>query len=48
VDARGESVLAHMWTQILFGDYMAYYLAMAYGADPSEEGAVTSFENSVK
>ena len=35
VDARGESVLANVWTLILFGDYMAYYLAMAYGVDPS-------------
>lgn len=35
VDARGESVLANIWTLILFGEYMAYYLAMAYGVDPS-------------
>ncbi|GAB4544495.1 MAG: hypothetical protein Fur002_17700 [Anaerolineales bacterium] len=31
VDARGNSPLAQLWTLILFGDYMAYYLAMAYG-----------------
>jgi len=30
VDARGKSLLAQLWTLILFGDYMAYYLAMAY------------------
>jgi len=35
VDARGESILANIWTLILFGEYMAYYLAMAYGVDPS-------------
>jgi len=35
VDARGESTLANVWTLILFGDYMAYYLAMAYRVDPS-------------
>lgn len=35
VDARGESALANIWTLILFGEYMAYYLAMAYGVDPS-------------
>lgn len=34
VDARGDTPLAHMWTLLLFGDYMAYYLAMGYGADP--------------
>jgi hypothetical protein len=25
-----------MWTLILFGDYVAYYLAMGYGVDPSQ------------
>ena len=33
--AKGESPLAHIWTTIHFGDYMAYYLAMAYGVDPT-------------
>jgi len=28
-EARGENPIAHIWTLILFGDYMAYYLAMA-------------------
>ncbi|MDD2920688.1 MAG: SIS domain-containing protein [Anaerolineales bacterium] len=36
VEARGESAMAHIWTLILFGDYMAYYLAMAYGVDPAQ------------
>ncbi len=35
VDARGESALATICTLILFGDYMAYYLAMAYGVNPA-------------
>jgi glucose/mannose-6-phosphate isomerase len=35
VTARGEGRLAHMWNALLFGDYVAYYLAMAYGIDPS-------------
>ncbi|MHB8777512.1 MAG: SIS domain-containing protein [Anaerolineales bacterium] len=47
IDARGESLIAHLWTLILFGDYMAYYLAMAYGADPSEEAAVLNFKQSL-
>jgi glucose/mannose-6-phosphate isomerase len=47
IDARGESIIAHLWTLILFGDYMAYYLAMAYGADPSEEIAVINFKKSL-
>ena len=35
VVARGEGPLAQMWNAILFGDYVAYYLAMAYEVDPS-------------
>lgn len=46
-DARGSSSLAHMWTLILFGDYMAYYLAMAYGVDPTPIEALVSFKNAM-
>ncbi len=42
IDARGDTLLANIWTLILFGDYMAYYLAMAYGVDPTP---VTVLEN---
>jgi glucose/mannose-6-phosphate isomerase len=44
VDARGKSPLAHMWTLILFGDYMAYYLAMGYGVDPTPVEALVRFK----
>jgi glucose/mannose-6-phosphate isomerase len=47
VEARGESPLAHMWTLILFGDYMTYYLAMAYGMDPTPIEALVAFKNSM-
>ena len=47
VDARGESPLAHIWTLILFGDYMAYYLAMAYGVDPTPVEALVNFKKSM-
>jgi glucose/mannose-6-phosphate isomerase len=47
VDARGESALAHTWTLILFGDYMTYYLAMAYGVDPTPVEALVGFKNSM-
>ncbi len=47
IDARGESVIAHLWTFILFGDYMCSYLAMAYGSDPSDEYAVLNFKRSL-
>ncbi len=35
VRAKGESSLAHMWTLLHFGDYVAYYLALMYGEDPT-------------
>ncbi len=48
VDARGETPLAHMWTSILFGDYMAYYLAMGYGVDPTPIQALVEFKEAMK
>ena len=47
VDARGNTPLAHMWTMILFGDYVAYYLAMGYGVDPTPIQALVDFKNSM-
>jgi glucose/mannose-6-phosphate isomerase len=35
IDAQGVSPLAYQWTSLHFGDYIAYYLALAYGADPT-------------
>ena len=48
VDARGNTPLAHMWTLILFGDYMAYYLAMGYGVDPTPIKALVDFKEAMK
>ena len=47
VDARGKTPLAHMWTLILFGDYMAYYLAMGYGVDPTPTHALDEFKQAL-
>ena len=47
-DAKGEGALEQMWTAIHFGDYMAYYLAMAYGVDPTAIPALTNFKASMK
>jgi glucose/mannose-6-phosphate isomerase len=47
VDARGSTPLAHMWTMILFGDYMAYYLAMGYGVDPTPVETLVEFKMSM-
>ena len=35
IKARGESRLAQQMSMILFGDYLSYYLAMAYKVDPT-------------
>jgi len=47
VDGRGESKFAHIWTLILFGDYTAYYLAMAYGIDPTPVDALVNFKSAM-
>jgi glucose/mannose-6-phosphate isomerase len=46
-DGRGDSPLAHMWTLILFGDYVAYS-AIAYGVDPSPIPALESLKEALK
>ncbi|MDP2976444.1 MAG: bifunctional phosphoglucose/phosphomannose isomerase [Anaerolineales bacterium] len=43
-DAQGDSPLAHIWTALHFGDYTAYYLAMAYGVDPTPVAALEDFK----
>jgi len=42
--AQGETNLAQMWTAIHFGDYMAYYLAIAYSIDPTAVEALASLK----
>jgi glucose/mannose-6-phosphate isomerase len=46
-DARGETPLAQIWTSILFGDYMAFYLAMAYGIDPTPVPALETLKSTL-
>ena len=38
IDAQGNTPLAQMWTALHYGDYTAYYLAIAYGIDPTPVG----------
>lgn len=35
IKARGKTHLEHLWTLYHFGEYLAFYLAIAYGIDPS-------------
>ena len=39
-----QEELTEVWVAILFGDYMAYYLAMLYNENPSSNEAVESFK----
>jgi glucose/mannose-6-phosphate isomerase len=47
-DAMGETRLAHIWTALHFGDYVSYYLAMAYGADPTPVEALENFKAAMR
>ena len=47
VDGRGHTPLAHMWTMLLFGDYVAYYLAMGYGVDPTPVQVLVEFKDAM-
>lgn len=46
--AQGDSPLAHIWTALHFGDYLAYYLAAIYGVDPTPVQALEEFKQALK
>ena len=46
--ARGDTIIAHIWTALHFGDYVAYYLAMAYGVDPTPVTALECLKAALK
>jgi glucose/mannose-6-phosphate isomerase len=46
--AKGDSPIAHIWTALHFGDYMAYYLAMAYEVDPTPVAALVNLKAALK
>ena len=43
-NASGENPLAQQWSALHFGDYVAYYLAMAYGEDPTPIPSIQEFK----
>ena len=47
VDAPGSSSLAQQWTSLHLGDYTAYYLAMAYGIDPTAIPTIEMFKSQI-
>ncbi len=46
-NAKGENRLAHQWTTLLFGDFVAYYLAMLYDIDPTPVDAVDEIRSAM-
>ncbi len=44
IKAKGKTRLSQMWTLIQFGDYTTYYLAMAYGVDPTPVAAIENLK----
>ncbi len=44
IQAKGKSRMAQLWTTVQFGDYTAYYLAMAYDVDPTPVAAIESLK----
>lgn len=47
-DVKGETRLAQLWSALHFGDYLAYYLAMAYGVDPTPVEAIEDLKARLK
>ncbi|MGD8603041.1 MAG: SIS domain-containing protein, partial [Anaerolineales bacterium] len=45
IKARGENRLAQQWSTLHFGDYTAYYLAMAYNLDPTPIDAIEDLKH---
>ena len=48
IKAAGETRLAQQWTSLHYGDYTAYYLAMAYGIDPTPVEAIEDLKRRLK
>ena len=46
--APGRGVLDSMWTALHFGDYLSFYLAIAYGADPTPVPMLQNLKQQLK
>jgi glucose/mannose-6-phosphate isomerase len=47
-DAPGKNPLEQTWTALHFGDYLAFYLAMAYGVDPTGSDAIEGLKTQMR
>lgn len=48
IDGEGESLLGQQWTCLHYGDYAAYYLAIAYGIDPTPIPAIENLKDELR
>ena len=48
IESQGDNRLAHQWTSLHYGDYVAYYLAMMYGVDPTPVAAIENFKDGMR
>lgn len=48
IDFRQDDKLAEMWSCLVFGDFLAYYLAIAYHIDPTPIEAIQALKNKMK
>jgi glucose/mannose-6-phosphate isomerase len=48
IKAAGESPMEQIWSTLQFGDFLAYYLAMAYQIDPTPIPAIQGFKQQMK
>ena len=46
--APGRAILDSMWTALHFGDYLSFYLAIAYGTDPTPVPMLQSLKQKLK
>jgi glucose/mannose-6-phosphate isomerase len=47
-NAAGHSPLAQVWTALHFGDYASFYMAMAYGSDPTPVEPLENFKAAMR
>jgi glucose/mannose-6-phosphate isomerase len=48
IEAAGATRLAQQWTCLHYGDYVAYYLAMSYGVDPTPVAAIEDLKRRLR
>jgi len=48
VEFQQENPMAEMWTGLLYGDYLSYYLAIAYGIDPTPIDSIQELKKAMQ